>query len=378
MFIDKQSEDSLNYYSGMLSKIAGLSRLFSGNSQPYLYYRIAENLFCKAFSAENLSRGDTSADASRDGMGFGIKTFLYKNGQSLEKVAEFNSEHTVFANLPPDEKIRKIAELRNLRIEATKRIHDLAQIIYHCVVRRDSEILVYEKPMRTIDLGNITDIVVNGNAITFNDGIESYSFYIPKSTLMMRFETKEVLLKIPVNILEDPFKLIENVSIGKEQLTRDPSDEEVEQVILPLYGMKSGTKVVFEKSGLNQWNASGRKRDYDEIYIPIPAWIQNQFQDFFPPRDVPFNLFLPNQKVLSAKVCQDGSKALMTNPNSALGEWLLRDVMGLNEGELVTYAKLEEIGLDSVVITKDKSGGYKIDFTEIGTYEKFNQLNNPL
>ncbi|WP_323807506.1 hypothetical protein [Moraxella catarrhalis] len=28
--------------------------------------------------------------------------------------------------------------------------------------------------------------------------------------------------------------------------------------------------------------------------------------------------------MLNAKVCQENSKALMTNPNSALADWLLR------------------------------------------------------
>ena len=33
---------------------------------------------------------------------------------------------------------------------------------------------------------------------------------------------------------------------------------------------------------------------------------------------------IPNGSYLRAKVCQDGNKALMTNPNSNLGKWLLR------------------------------------------------------
>jgi hypothetical protein len=61
----------------------------------------------------------------------------------------------------------------------------------------------------------------------------------------------------------------------------------------------------------------------------------------------------------------------MSNPNSALGKWLLRDVLNLKEKELLTYDKLQAIGLDTVVIYKIDSEHYDIDFTRIGSYEKF-------
>ena len=41
------------------------------------------------------------------------------------------------------------------------------------------------------------------------------------------------------------------------------------------------TYTVFEKSGLNQWNAGGRPRHSDEVYIPIPSEIHKNFQGFF-------------------------------------------------------------------------------------------------
>ena len=126
-----------------------------------------------------------------------------------------------------------------------------------------------------------------------------------------------------------------------------------------------------EKSGLNQWNAAGRARDPDEIYIPIPAWIHKKFPNFFPDRDKPFELTLPDRNILTAKVCQDNSKALMTNPNASLGKWLLRDVLNLRLKELLTYEKLQAIGLDTVVVYKIDNKHYDIDFTRIGSYENF-------
>lgn len=128
---------------------------------------------------------------------------------------------------------------------------------------------------------------------------------------------------------------------------------------------------MFEKNGLNQWNAGGRKRDFGEVYIPIPIEIHKQFPNFFPPRDEHFNLKIPTGEVFSAKVCQDNSKALMTNPNKALSDWLLRKVFQVAEGELLTIEKMEKLGFDSVLITKDDNQNFKIDKAKSNSYEYF-------
>ena len=146
MFIENQSKEQRDYYERLLKAVGSLSKLFSESSEPYIAYRATENLFCKAFEAENLSRLDASVDASKNRIGFGIKTFLHKNGKSFEKIAEFNSDHALFRALGAKKKIRKIAELRNERIETTKRIFGLEQIIYHCITRQVGKILVYKTP----------------------------------------------------------------------------------------------------------------------------------------------------------------------------------------------------------------------------------------
>lgn len=73
---------------------------------------------------------------------------------------------------------------------------------------------------------------------------------------------------------------------------------------------------------------------------------------------------------ISAKVCQQDGKAIMSNPNNLLGKWLLRDVLELQEGTQITYEMLKEYGIDSVMFTKLDEGKYSIDFCELGTYEK--------
>lgn len=382
MFLERQSQNQVGYYERLLKAVGSLSNLFSESPEPYLASRATENLFCKAFEAQNLSRSDASADASKGKIGFGIKTFLEGNGRTMQKVAEFNSDHLMFGALPPEDKVRKIAELRNERIVTTKRIFGLDDLIYHCITRKVGKILVYETPAPLIDINSIKDVKVTarGATIQFSDSNAEYSFNNSKSTLYKRFITPDqVLLDVPVRILTDPFSAVEKL-ISEAGLIFAPV-KVLPHVFLPLYSMRGGVKRVPEKSGLNQWNAAGRPRDPNEIYIPIPAWVHRKFDGFFPPRDGAFELTLPDGTTMSAKVCQDNSKALMSNPNSALGKWLLRDVLNLKEKELLNYDKLQTIGLDTVVIYKIDNEHFDIDFTRVGSYEKFeveNGENNEL
>ena len=136
-----------------------------------------------------------------------------------------------------------------------------------------------------------------------------------------------------------------------------------------------------EKSGLNQWNAGGRRRDENEVYIPVPREIHKKYPTFFPDRDTPFELLLPNGTSLSAKICQENGKALMSNPNSDLGEWILRKVLRKKPGELVTANDLAKYGIDSVRIEKkhrknenDKEV-FEISFTT-SEYENYNEFIN--
>lgn len=110
-FFPRQPEQQQAEYKKFL-KIAGcLSNLFSDSSVPYLYYRIAEKIFCKSFQAEDLSRSDVSADAKKDKLGIGLKTFLAGNSKTFQKVAEFNSDRILYEKLSAEKLVLKIAEL---------------------------------------------------------------------------------------------------------------------------------------------------------------------------------------------------------------------------------------------------------------------------
>lgn len=57
----------------------------------------------------------------------------------------------------------------------------------------------------------------------------------------------------------------------------------------------------------------------------------SKFPEFFPNRDMLFDLITPDGQILNAKVCQENSKALTTNPNSALADWSLRQLLNLKK-----------------------------------------------
>lgn len=296
-------------------------------------------------------------------------------GKSLQKVAEFNKDNIKFRDLKPAELVNKIAELRNKRIKATMRIYNLNSMIYHCIVREKGKIMIFECDMSLIEKSKIKLLNITKNTISFKDSNNEYSFNLTKSTLYKRFVTQDVILEIPVKILEDPFEVLEEKFQNVKEVYYKKTISEKPFVILPLYSRTKDDKVVHQKSGLNQWNAGGRKRDINEIYIPIPIWIHKRFPAFFLPRDKTFTLILPDGNLLESKVCQENSKALMSKHNADLGKWLLRKVLNLNENEVLTYEKLQEIGLDSVIIERIDNRTYSIDFRSSGTYEDFFEEN---
>ena len=381
MFYELQPQIQRENYKKMLSIVGSLTQLFSESDCPYLAYRAHENIFCKYFEAENLARLDCSADAKKNRIGIGLKTWT---GQDDQKVAEFGKLRETFAGLAGLELVKKIAEYRNERIRVTKNLNGIDDMIYHVIKRVPGAMQVLECAFDYIDIENISLITNRGNVNNtyFTDGRHIYHFSTSKNTLYMIFEDMELLDNFNVEIMDDPYTCLMNLMPGvsaetvAEQVIPQPVVPKENQVCLRLYSTKSdGTKFVAEKSGLNQWNAGGRKRHPDEVYIPYPAEDRERTRGFFPDRDTVFDLRMPDGTVIPAKVCQQDNKAIMSNPNKILGEWLLRNVFELPERTLVTYEMLERVGIDSVIFTKHGDLDYSVDFAEIGTYEQFHGID---
>lgn len=386
-FWKTQLDSMKQEYIEFLKMIGALSHLFSDSPSPYLYYRAHENLFCQVFGAKNLARGDVSFDAVKDRVGVGLKTFLNGNGRTFQKVAEFNSDSDLIRSLQSNQEdvVHKIAELRNTRLKVTEEITNTHHNIYHLVTREKGKMKIIETPMDYIDINSIRlDKKQAKNTIKFSDKFNEYSFSLSKNTLLKRFDTTEaeIITQFEVEILNNPFDFLKNTNLITQSAI-ESSVEEEDYIILPLYSPQ--TKNVERKSGLNQWNAGGRTRNINEVYIPIPSWIHQEFNDFFvysrlyrgqSAKNSPsFDVELPNGEIMSSKVAQQGGKALMSNPNKALGKWILRDILKLKEGTLVTMAMLEEIGIDSVKLTKKNDNYYYLDFMERGSYDEFEENN---
>lgn len=367
-------KEQLDDYASSLARVASLSNLFSESTTPYLNYRTTEYLYARALDASNLARSDIAIDARRGNIGVGIKTFVYNNKPKYEKIAEFNREVETFDQLGELEKVKKVALLRNERIEFAGRLTGVDTFTYHCIARLPGKLFVFEVPMSTIDIDRIVVTDVKGKNISFTDGIGKYRFSSSKSTLYKEFYSADSIFEKPVTIHDDPFDLLGSLELGGSPIEFGAHAQQRVQkdyVVLPLYGYKPGkVPYVFEGSGLNQWNASGRPRNENEIYIPVPREVHAKEPGFLPPRDQPFDLHFPSGEMMQVKVCQDGSKALMSRRNADLGEWLLRDVLGRKPGELVTYEQLQEVGVDSVEISKIDNK-YYIDFKSVGSYEQY-------
>lgn len=371
-------------YFEMLRLVSSISRLFSESATPYIDYRLAENLFCKFYQAQNDARSCTAYDARLANLGIGIKTFGINKGVSFEKVAEFNKLKPQLDGLKGVDLARKIANFRNERMMFSNSTYDVYETQYHIVGRQEGCLKVFNTPYEMVNVATICDVKDKESSISFNDGTNEYSFNKSKSVLLKRFYLPSDYVEIPVNILNEPLELLAQLLNAPQNtpLAITPifprEIRGVDYVILPLYS-KRGTPHIPERSGLNQWNARGRARDVNEVYIPIPKAIYKLYPDFFPDRNSPFELVLPDGKSLSAKVCQDGGKALMSNPNAALGEWILRKVLRKPIGKVVTIDDLNTYGIDSVKIisthTKNSAGEpiFKIVFADTG-YEDYSSF----
>lgn len=368
------TKEQIEEYEKELKLVGSLSNLFSDNSAPLIYYRATENIYSRAFSAKNVSRADCTADAIfKCETGVGIKTFLYKPTGQFQKIAEFNKQASLYKELKGLDLIKKISELRNERIQFTMRNYGLKNMIYHCITRGEDGILrIFEEPLNMVDINNLKIISSTPNKYEFTDGIEKYEFYFSKSTLFKYFDNTDFFLSFKVDVFSDPIdvllKLMASPSI--KELPSKINVNHYPSLIVPLYSeSKKLGRFVATKSGLNQWNAGGRKRKENEVYIPYPLKLREESKGFFPPRKNPWDLHLPNGHTITMTVCQQDGKALMSNPNKDLGQWLLRDVLKLKPGTLVTYDYLLSIGIDSVIFRKHPDGTYDCDFIDQNDFE---------
>lgn len=419
----------LDTYVLLSQAMSSLSGLFSNTDKPYIPYRFAENLFLRCvkqpYTTQDLSRADNSFDSIVAGFcgnckaGVGVKTFVtastpYKD----EKVAEFTKYAGVhnLKSLAPEELVLTVATLRNKRVisDAGEYGICLDKSFYHCLIRDKNSIFIHEEPYPIIDLEHITLLgtnrtKTNTGMVAFSDGLHTYKYNTAKNVLYKRFElskgSNSPSYEMPIS--PDPFKLLAslldqkhpdiNPMINEFMIVTSSGQESRKFIVLPLYQTKGSSPIheVAEKSGINQWNAGGRPRKFGEAYIPVPAALLKKRKDFFPFSNSAskkiaerFTLILPDGKSVSAKLCQQNWKALMSDPNDVLINWLYKVIDGSLEkakkrfdsdhpekNRPYIYDDLLKIGKDAVFVFKNHSNEFEICFAPLGAFDAFEDLD---
>lgn len=412
---------------GALSGLFKDSKKGANAKKPYLYYRNHEQLFARVFEVEDLTRKDSAFDAlgvwGDKRVGIGLKTWIHTNDRTYQKVAEFNKlAPEVLIPLmergTPEQVVYKVAKLRNDRIMLDKRLYRTNRDVYHFITRDDDVMNIIEAPYDLIDIDSIEFIRTDGKVYLFKDKLHNYKFYKSKSVLLEEFDASqgEIIEKIQIEQYDDPFELIKMISIpgNKMSLLYSPYEqsdnyEEIDLgseennddygvsesryklrnvIYLPLYQDKKETPFVSDCSGINvrhgksKNKGSNTSRPEYEVEVRISTWIHYLFPKFFgidasdknQVKDADlndFDLILPDGRILRGRIKQAGGKSLQTDPQGALGEWILKDVLGLSNGEVVTWSYLESLGIDSLKVTKIDDKHFKITVAETGAYEKF-------
>ena len=420
----------LEKYLKLLKPVASLSYLFSDNAVPYVNSKFVERLYVIAAGAQDTASDNSSFDAIAPiKVGVGIKTFVSsKSARSeSEKIAEFTKDANagMFDGLDDEQLLRKAIELRNLRLASDAKTYgiDISKAIYHCLIRLEGAAIVHEEPMSLVDIPNLEPVDAQGRVlkkivdkVLLSDGLNTYSYNKSKRVLYKRFPVimppkpefggiihlpinKNILNELSGGMFSDSPNHADNSSVheasqqsliftsGDEYGEAKPYKISKDSIILPLYSTKTGKKEVPQRSGINQWNAAGRLRKFGEAYIPIPSWIYNSFPNFLPPRNQYFRLRLQDGTIQRAKICQDGGKALMTDPNDKLCAWFYsaiepnltyEKIMNrLPEKRPYTYADLVRVGKDSVKITKATPGldhDFSLTFCPLDTFEDFKDI----
>ena len=167
----RQFDFDESLYDELLQSVAAMTLLFSDGPQAYIDYRFVEKLFVLATKGKDISRSDKVFDAivgSPQNIGVGVKTFVMAGTAkfSLEKVQEFTrlSGSGAFENLTKAEIAHKASEFRNNTVIADSQEYgvDIANSIYHCLVRLGGAAVIHEEPYPLIDISRIQPVDIMG------------------------------------------------------------------------------------------------------------------------------------------------------------------------------------------------------------------------
>ncbi|EKT3965112.1 phospholipase D-like domain-containing protein [Flavobacterium psychrophilum] len=418
----RYSEEQRNEYIQFLQVYGALSNLFrqkQGELIPYLDSKFQETVFAKIFKSQNVDIGNTPHDVlsifGSDRIGIGLKTWM-SSKPSFQKVMQlkrYQNEINSISKSDFEAIAYKISEIKNEKMRSDYKRLGLTEDknIYHYVTRDEGSFNLNESSYLLIDTNNLRDFNSTSTSLSWSDGNKNYKFTFGDSQIWQKFDSSKQdtfkLKQFDVNIIQDPFKFLLDSYLNLIGTTKLVENDLVE-IYLPLYSFDS--KEVEEKSGLNAWNGASKNkgsntlRPLNEVYIPVPIDFHRKYPTFFTKdiltliKDranydgskenrptVRFHLQLPNGKRIPSLLTGDNLKNFQSGSNteydengkrfgqSALGQWLLLDVLGLKERKLVTREWLQKKGTDSVRLwrKKDDYSIINIDFAPVGSFESF-------
>ena len=420
---EQYSEEQREEYIKFLQVYGALSNLFrqkQGDMIPYLDSKFQETVFAKIFDSQNADIGNTPHDVvsvfGNDRIGIGLKTWM-NSKPSFQKVMQLkryqNEINGVFKNNDVEALAYKISEIKNERMKSDYERLGLSKDknIYHYVTRDEGRFIINECAYPLIDTNKLQKFSLTPTAFSWSDGNKDYKYTFGDSQIHQKFDSSKkdtfLLHQFDIQIIEDPFSFLLDAYFKFIDKAKVATNDIIE-AYLPLYSYQS--KEVEEKSGLNAWNAAPKNkgsetlRPLNEVYIPIPREFHKKYPNFFTKNifkfeeeqksyqgnkenkpEVRFHLQLPNGKRIPSLVTQSNMKGLQSGKKnkkdengkrygqSALGQWLLVNVLGLNDRKLVTREWLQKKGTDSVRLWR-KKGDYStinIDFAPIGSFEAF-------
>ena len=419
---EQYSTEQRKDYIQFLQVYGALTNLFrqkQGDLIPYLDSKFQETVFAKIFNGQNVDIGNTPHDVlsifGNERIGIGLKTWM-NSTPSFQKVMQlkrYQEEIKESSKLGLDSLAFKISNIKNEKMISDYERLGLSENknIYHYVTRDQGRFIVNECAYPLIDTDNLKNFNSTPTAFSWSDGKKDYKFTFGDSQIWQKFDSSKkdafVLHQFDVKIIEDPFDFLLKAYL-KLIGTAKEVEVDIVEAYLPLYSFEK--KEVGEKSGLNAWNGASKKKGSDEprplneIYIPIPKVFHKKYPDFFT-RDmltiirdrkifkndkanrpeVRFHFKLPNGKRIPALITGDNMKNLQSGSKSerdengkiygqsALGQWLLVDVLGLRDYQKVTRDWLIKKGTDSVRVwrNKDDYSTIYIDFAPVGSFEAF-------
>ncbi|WP_261379783.1 restriction endonuclease PLD domain-containing protein [Streptococcus sp. sy010] len=404
---EKYTKEEREEYIKFLQIYGALTNLFRqkhGDPIPYLDSKFQETIYAKVFKSENVDIGNTPHDIlsifADKRIGIGLKTWM-NSSPSFQKVMQlkrYKAEIDPFFSKSDEELALKLSQIKNDRMLADYKRLGLTEDgnIYHYITRDAGKFVIQETLYPLVDLNNLRDFKRTSTAFQWSDGHKDYKFTYSDSQIWQHFDSNKkdtlVLNTFDVNIIDDPFEfLLQSYFNFIDDFKNKSHQDDIIEVYLPLYSYRS--KEVEEKSGLNSWNSAPKNRrsstlrPLNEIYIPIPREFHKKVPNFFcsdifevermqnnytgdkkNKPQVRFHLKLPNGKLIPALVGQERMKSLQSGSlterdpetnkrygQSALGQWLLVDVLGLNERQIVTRDWLQKKGTDSVRLWRKKT-----------------------